>query len=126
LFREGIAVMNTLSGTMADLDRQGFSHHFQVVGQRIRTLDGGGGFGADQVLIREWHRFEGVSDPDDMAIVYALESVNGIRGTLVDAFGAYSDPAISAFMEKVRFSGTGRAPGACILSRSDPMGKGED
>jgi hypothetical protein len=61
-----------------------------------------------------------------MAIVYALESVNGIRGTLVDAFGAYSDPAISAFMEKVRFSRTGRAPVACILSRSDPMGKGED
>ena len=95
--------MNTLSGTLADLGRQGFTHHFQVVGHRVRTLDGGGTFDPDQVLIREWHRFEGVSDPDDMAIVYALESVNGTRGTLVDAFGVYSDPAISAFMEKVRF-----------------------
>ena len=97
--------MSTLSGTLADLGRQGFTHHFQVVGHRVRTLDGGGTFGPDQVLIRKWHRFEGVSDPDDMAIVYALESVNGTRGTLVDAFGVYSDPAISAFMEKVRFEG---------------------
>ena len=72
----------------------------------MRALDGGEAFGPGQVLIREWHRFEGVSDPDDMAIVYALETVDGTRGTLVDAFGAYSDPAISAFMENVRFEGS--------------------
>jgi hypothetical protein len=117
-----MAVMNTLSGTMANLDRQGFSHHFQVVGHRVRTLDGGGVFDPDQVSIREWHRFEGASDPDDMAIVYALESVNGTRGTLVDAFGAYSDPDISAFMEKVRFDGS-RPPmarSACTLAVSPP------
>ena len=66
-------MMSTLSGTMADLDGQGLTHHFQVVGHRVRTLDGGGPFSADQVLIRECHRFEGVSDPDDMAIVYVLQ-----------------------------------------------------
>ena len=44
-------------------------------------------------MIREFHRVEGVSDPDDMAIVYAIESKSGVRGTFADAFGVYADPA---------------------------------
>jgi hypothetical protein len=73
----------------------------------VRTLDGGGTFGPDQVLIRKWHRFEGVSDPDDMAIVYALESVNGTRGTLVDAFGATRIlPSVPSWR---RYDSTGQA-----------------
>jgi hypothetical protein len=36
-----------------------------------------------------------------MAIVYAIESTDGTRGSLVDAFGAYSNPAVSAFLHDV-------------------------
>jgi len=39
-----------------------------------------------------------------MAIVYAIETDNGTRGTLVDAFGAYADPAVSAFLDRVAVS----------------------
>jgi hypothetical protein len=97
-------MMQTLSATMEDLARQGFTEHFAVAGDRLRSLNSGRAFGADEVVIQEYHRFEGVSDPDDMSIVYALESASGARGTLVDAFGVYSDPTISAFMNKVRFA----------------------
>src|SRR4030095_15739822 len=63
---------------------------------------GGGGRSRDpEVMIREYQRFEGVSNPDDMAIVYAIESLNGMRGSLVDAFGVYSDPSVSAFLQDV-------------------------
>ena len=97
-------MMQTLSATMDDLARRGFTEHFAVAGDRLRTLDNGRAFGAEEVVIHEYHRFEGVSDPDDMSIVYALESASGARGTLVDAFGVYSDPAVSAFMDKVGFA----------------------
>jgi len=36
-----------------------------------------------------------------MAIVYAIESTDGARGSLVDAFGAYSNPLVSAFLHDV-------------------------
>jgi hypothetical protein len=36
-----------------------------------------------------------------MSILYALETRSGIRGTLADAFGAYADPSVAAFMEDV-------------------------
>jgi hypothetical protein len=42
-----------------------------------------------------------VPDPDDMAIVYAVESRSGVWGTLVDAFGVYSDAALSAILREV-------------------------
>jgi hypothetical protein len=33
-----------------------------------------------------------------MAIVYALESKSGVRGTFADAFGVYADPATAAVL----------------------------
>jgi hypothetical protein len=41
------------------------------------------------------------TSPDDMAIVYALETAGRIYGILVDACGVYSDPAVSAFLANV-------------------------
>jgi hypothetical protein len=77
----------------------------------LRGFESGKTFGARDVIIRGYDRFEGVSDPDDMAILYALESSSGIQGTLVDAFGVYSTPAISAFLSHVRFVDAGRIDG---------------
>ena len=56
---------------------------------------------AEDLVIREVHRVEGVSDPDDMAIVYGIEGRRGLKATVVDAFGVYSDPALSALLERV-------------------------
>ena len=91
----------TLAGALADMTRRGFTAQFTLAGGRLRTLDGARSFSADQVEIVEEHRFEGVSDPDDMAILYGLQTRGGLRGTLADAFGVYSDPAISDFMRRV-------------------------
>jgi hypothetical protein len=100
----------TLAGTIDDLARSGFVEHFGVSGDALRSFDTGRSFSASEVVIREYHRFEGVSDPDDMVIVYAIEGQGGARGTLVDAFGVYSDPAVSAFLDGVPIRGTIREP----------------
>ena len=93
----------TLAAMMDDLTRRGFSEQFQVVGDRLRAVVGGKVFPPDQVMIAEYHRFEGVSDPDDMSVLYALETRSGLRGTLVDAFGVYADPRVGGFMRGVEF-----------------------
>ena len=97
----------TLAKTIDELVRCGFIEHFGVSGGALRSFDSGRTFSAGQVVIREYHRFEGVSDPDDMSIVYAIEGEGGARGTLVDAFGAYSDPRVSAFLQGVAIGGAG-------------------
>lgn len=107
----------TLTGVMEDLARSGFIEHFGVRGEELRSFDSGRVFRAGEVVVREFHRFEGVSDPDDMAIVYAIEGQGGVRGTLVDAFGAYSDPAVSAFLAGVPIRGTSRFGGGAAGRR---------
>jgi hypothetical protein len=98
--------MKTLSDAIESLVRRGFTEHFGVRGDQLRGFESGKTFGASDVTIRQYDRFEGVSDPDDMAILYAIESSSGTRGTLVDAFGVYSNPAISAYLGRVPFAGT--------------------
>lgn len=43
------------------------------------------------------YRFEGMTDPGDSTVLYTIEAKNGQRGTLVDAYGPYSE-AISPEM----------------------------
>ena len=93
--------LDTVTATIEDLRRRGFTDHFMVRGRQLLAIDAGRPFLPRDVVIREYHRFEGVSDPDDMAIVYGVEARNGLRGTVVDAFGVYSDPALGALMARV-------------------------
>ena len=104
-------MMRTLSNAIERLVGRVFTANFGVVGDRLRAFDSGKTFGAHEVIIREFQRFEGVSDPDDMAIVYAIESTDGTRGSLVDAFGAYANPTMSAFLHDVPIR-RGVEPGA--------------
>jgi hypothetical protein len=106
--------VKTLSEAIDDFAEQGFTEHFGVRGRRLRGLDSGGSFDAHEVVICGFERFEGVSDPDDMSIVYAIETLTGMRGTLTDAFGVYSSPEISAFVDDV-------AIGRRMRGRIDPV-----
>ena len=92
----------TLSAVLDHLKSRGFAEHFRVVdGGRLRAIGAGSTFAPSQVSITECHRFEGVSDPDDMAILYAIETRTGVRGTIADAFGVYADPSVGGFMQAV-------------------------
>lgn len=40
--------------------------------------------------VDEVYRFDGESTPVDNAVLYAISSASGVKGTLADAYGAYS------------------------------------
>lgn len=67
--------MKTLSSVIERLSCQGFTAHCGVVGNRLRAFESGKTFGGHEVVIREYYRFEGVSDPDDMATSAFLKDV---------------------------------------------------
>lgn len=103
----------TLARAIDDLVGAGFAEHFGISGDELRSFTSGRSYPPGDVVIREYQRFEGVSDPDDMCIAYAIEASGGARGVLVDAFGVYSDARVSAFLENVPIRGTrhsGRRP----------------
>ena len=83
-----------------DLTRRGFTADLRAVDGALRPTTGEILWPRD-LTIREIYRFEGVSDPDDTEILYALESAGGVHGTLADAFGVYADPATAAALRDV-------------------------
>ena len=100
----------TLAGALDELARRGFTARFQVVDGGLRAAGGEETMRPKDLVVREYYRFEGISDPDDMAILYAIESTSGVRGTLADAFGVYSDPATSAVMQDIPIRANGSGP----------------
>jgi hypothetical protein len=91
----------TLAGVMEEVNGRGYTEHFMADHGALRAVGSGTRFIASDVTISEYHRFEGVSDPDDMSILYAIETRSGVRGTLVDAFGYYSDPCVGELMDAI-------------------------
>jgi len=55
----------------------------------------------EKIHIVNFFRFEGASDPDENAILYAIETDDGEKGTLTDAYGAYADAKVSKFIKMV-------------------------
>lgn len=100
----------TVAGTIEYLRRRGFTDHFKVSGRKLLALEAGKRFLPRDVVIREYHRFEGVSDPDDMAIVYGVEGRGGTKGVLTDAYGVYADPAVGALLDMLRIESAGGSP----------------
>jgi hypothetical protein len=58
-------------------------------------------FKPEEVTIVEHHRFEGPSAPDDMAVIYAIETTSGDKGILIDAYGTYSSSLVGDFLKTV-------------------------
>jgi hypothetical protein len=112
----------TMVDAIDGLGGRGYTEHFALRGGRLRGLTSGRVFAPEQVAVREIYRFEGVSDPDDTSILYALETPGGLRGTLADAFGVYADPAVGAFMAAVPTRGSAAAsPRAAVTMAPRPM-----
>lgn len=108
--------MLTMVGAIDALTGRGYTEHFTLRTGQLRGTLSGKVFAPHEVAVAEVYRFEGMSDPDDMAILYALEARGGVRGTLADAFGVYADPAVGAFMTGVKGSAPASARAAVTMA----------
>lgn len=95
----------TLKRVVDELTRRGYTENFRAVEGGLQALGRKELFDPKDLVIRGYYRFEGTSDPDDMAIAYAIETTSGVRGILVDAFGVYADPTTTEVLKNVPILG---------------------
>ena len=98
-----ISAYTGLAQTIHDLQKKGFTANFGLLDHVFTDVESRRTFTADQLDIVDHRRFEGMSDPDDMSVLYAIESSDGTKGIIVDAFGTYADPELGDFLESVPY-----------------------
>lgn len=84
----------------AQLKKEGFTEQFVMTDEGMKDSDGKYVQSGDMTLVKEF-RFEGNSNPDDMSITYAVETKDGKKGIITNAYGTYSDSRIDEFMKDV-------------------------
>jgi cytolysin (calcineurin-like family phosphatase) len=93
---------STLSEAIEDLKKKGYTTNFKVNENGLLEENREKTFDASGVKLVEFHRFEGMTDPGDSSIVYAVETSSGLKGTIVDSFGADASETTSEFMKKIK------------------------
>ncbi|MCW3093536.1 MAG: hypothetical protein JWP81_4605 [Ferruginibacter sp.] len=79
----------------------GYKEDFTIEDGRLKCVSSERSYQATDISIKNFFRFEGQSDPDDNSIMYVIETNDGTKGTLIDAYGAYADADISTFITEV-------------------------
>ncbi len=91
--------LTPLSAKLKELEDKGYDQQF-IFANGVMRDSSGNTYEASDLKITEEHRFEGESNPDDMSILYAVESSSGTKSTVVSAYGTYVDEA-GEFMKDV-------------------------
>jgi len=94
--------MKSLATCLNRMISEGYTEDFKVTEQGLQSIQHLQNYSPDQIQVVNFYRFEGESDPDDNAILYIIETADGTRGTLVDAYGTYTDPKVAQFMVDVQ------------------------
>ena len=93
--------LNTLVEINSKLLAEGYKEEFTVTDNILKALSTGKQYSPAEVNIVNFFRFEGNTDPADSSILYALETNDGTKGTLVDAYGPDADADKTIFIREV-------------------------
>lgn len=92
----------SLSVAIAELNKRGFTQDFNLHPEWIECAPLKLRLAPEEFHVDEVHRFEGMTDPDDSSILFAISSTSGIKGLLVDAYGVYAESLSPLMIQKLR------------------------
>lgn len=99
--QQSVPYLKSLTSCLNKMVSDGYTIDFKVTEKGLQDPASDKIYQPDEVTVPNFFRFEGVSDPDDMAILYVIETTDGAKGTLVDAYGTYADTTVNEFMLQV-------------------------
>ena len=93
----------TVTDAINALKKQGYTEDLNLKENSIEDNKGRHKLSPADFKIDKFFRFEGDSEPDEEAIVYAISSEKyNLKGVLVNAFGIYSDGMANDLIEKLK------------------------
>ena len=87
---------------MNELRKEGYTEDFNLHQNCLECRNGEFKVFASEFKVDKYFRFEGVSNPSDSAILYAISSDSkNLKGVLVNAYGIYSEPLTDEMLDKL-------------------------
>ena len=96
--------MTDLEKVVKELEEKGYTDEYKIEKKHLLSLSNNKKYKPKDVKAVNFYRFEGISNPDDTSILYAIETCDGRKGTLIDAYGTYADDSISEFIKTVEIN----------------------
>ncbi|MDO5510885.1 MAG: phosphoribosylpyrophosphate synthetase [Weeksellaceae bacterium] len=93
---------NTLSEAIEGMKKEGYTEDFNLTENEIKCMGTELCYNPESFEIHNALRFEGMSNPDDNSVLYAIEANDGTKGLLVDAYGAYAEAISPKMARKLR------------------------
>ncbi len=93
----------TLSEAMNALREEGYVEDFNLKQNCLECRDGKYKVFHNEFKIDNFFRFEGMSDPGDSSILYAISSEKyHLKGQLVNGYGIYTDAITNEMLNKLK------------------------
>lgn len=79
---------------------KGYSHNFRVVDNMLIDNSTKKKFEAKDIYVVAEHRFEGMSNPSDMSILYVVK-MDDAKGTFLASYGSAADTEVAEFFNTI-------------------------
>jgi hypothetical protein len=92
---------NDLADAVESLKEKGFDHSFELGENFITCKALEVEYSTDELSILETHKFDKGTDPGSESTIYAIQSDNGVKGTLITSYGKYVDPEKAKLIDRL-------------------------
>ncbi|TVQ49869.1 MAG: phosphoribosylpyrophosphate synthetase [Saprospirales bacterium] len=88
-----ITEFESLVDALRHLKQKGYTIDLQITGDHLKCTTSGTRLDPEDCTVDHVYRFERKSNPADSSVLYAISADSkDIKGVLVSAYGAYSEP----------------------------------
>jgi hypothetical protein len=86
---------------IAEYQSNGYTTNFIFQNNCLVDVDTKYGYKPEEIFIVAHHRYEGMSNPEDMSILYIIETANQVKGTYLLGYGPTGDLEASEFFKDI-------------------------
>jgi hypothetical protein len=84
-----------------EYEKRGYSSNFYYREGKLINSDTKKAYRPEQMYVVAEHRYEGMSNPSDMSILYVLETEKEEKGTFLAGYGPNADPDTAEFFKAI-------------------------
>jgi len=82
-------------------EAEGYTANFLFMNNSLIDTETKKEYKPEEIFIVAHHRYEGMSDPDDMSILYVIETKDKIKGTHLIGYGPTADLEEAEFFKDI-------------------------